>query len=42
MKNLRLSDDEIINLCFPLGKAHDKLKNYEKAFKYFERGNKLK
>ena len=37
-----LSDDEIINLSFPLGKAYDKLKNYEKAFKYFDRGNILK
>ena len=37
-----LSDDEKINLSFPLGKAHDKLKNYEKAFKFFERGNILK
>ncbi len=37
-----LSDNEIINLSFPLGKAHDKLKNYEKAFKFFERGNILK
>ncbi len=37
-----LSNDEIINLSFPLGKVHDKLKNYEKAFKYFDRGNILK
>ena len=38
----QLSNEEIINLSFPLGKAYDKLKNYEKAFKYFDRGNMLK
>ena len=38
----QLTDDETINLAFPLGKAYDKLKNYEKAFKYFNSGNKLK
>ncbi len=37
-----LSNNEIINLSFPLGQAYDKSKNYQKAFKFFERGNKLK
>ncbi len=37
-----LTDNEKINLLFPLGKAYDKLKNYEKAFKYFNKGNALK
>jgi len=37
-----LSDDDIINLSFPLGKAYEKLKNYEKAFKYFDTGNTYK
>ncbi len=37
-----LSDHEIINLSFPLGQAYDKLNNYQKAFKFFETGNKLK
>jgi Tfp pilus assembly protein PilF len=37
-----LTDDDIINLSFPLGKAYEKLKHYEKAFNYFEKGNHFK
>lgn len=37
-----LSDDDIINLSFPLGKAYEKLKNYKKAFNYFDKGNAYK
>ena len=38
----QLTNNEIINLSFPLGQAYDKLKNYKKAFEYFDRGNTLK
>ena len=38
----KLSESEIINLSFSLGSVYDKLKNYEKAFKYFNKGNILK
>ncbi len=41
-KNENLDHNEIINLAFPLGKAYDKLKNYNKAFDYFAKGNELK
>ena len=46
MENLyrsqNLNDSEIINLAFPLGQVEEKLKNYKKAFFYFNEGNKLK
>ena len=46
MENLynsnNLTDSEIINLAFPLGQGYEKLKNYKKAYAFFEKGNKLK
>ena len=42
IENKKLTEDEIINLSFPLGKAHDSLKNFDKAFYYFSKGNDLK
>ena len=41
-ENKSLSKDDVINLAFSLGKAHDKLNNFDKAFTYFNEGNKLK
>ena len=41
-KNKNLSKNDQINLAFSLGKAHDKLSNFDKAFTYFNEGNKLK
>ena len=41
-KKKNLSNDDIINLSFPLGKAYEKLKDYKKAFNYFEKGNAYK
>ncbi len=41
-KNKNLNDEEIIDLSFSLGKYYDSLKNYEKAFFYFNRGNLIK
>jgi len=41
-QNKSLSKNDLINLAFSLGKAHDKLNNFEKAFKYFNKGNELK
>lgn len=41
-KNKNLSKDDLINLAFSLGKAHDKLNNFDEAFGYFNEGNKLK
>ncbi len=40
--NENLKNGEIINLSFPLGLMNEKLENYEKAFKYYEKGNLLK
>ena len=40
--NKNLNDEDAINLSFSLGKVHDKLKNFDKAFLYFSKGNKLK
>lgn len=34
--------DEVTSLCFALGKIMDKLEQYEAAFAYYERGNKLR
>ena len=46
MENLynenNLTNDEIINLAFPLGKINESLKNYDKAYLYFSKGNELK
>ena len=41
-ENKNLSKNDLINLAFSLGKAHDKLNNFDKAFMYFNNGNKLK
>ena len=41
-ENKSLSKDDVINLAFSLGKAHDKLNNFDKAFTYFNKGNQLK
>ena len=41
-KNKNLSKNDLINLAFSLGRAHDKLNNFDKAFSYFNDGNKLK
>ena len=42
LKNQNLNDTEKLNLIFPLGKAHDSLKNFKLAFEYFSLGNKIK
>lgn len=34
--------DALINLCFVLGKIMDKLEQYDDAFAYYERGNRLR
>ena len=41
-ENKNFSKNDLINLAFSLGKAHDKLNNFNKAFTYFNQGNKLK
>ena len=41
-KKNNLTNNDLVNLAFSLGKAHDKLNNFYKAYKYFEKGNKLK
>ena len=41
-ENKSLSKNDLINLAFSLGKAHDKLNNFDKAFTYFDKGNQLK
>ncbi len=41
-ENKSLSKDDVINLAFSLGKAHDKLNNFDIAFTYFNKGNQLK
>ena len=40
-KKKNLSKSDLINLSFALGKAHDKLNNFDKAFTYFNKANKL-
>ncbi len=37
-----ISDNDIINLAFPLGNAYHSLKNFEKAFNFYFKGNELK
>ena len=37
-----LNSNEIIDLSFAIGLAHEKLKDYKKSFKYFNKGNILK
>ena len=34
-ENKSLSKNDLINLAFSLGKAHDKLNNFDRAFTYF-------
>lgn len=37
-----LSDDAAVHLCFALGKASDDAGDYDRAFAYYERGNRLR
>ena len=37
-----ISDNDIINLSFPLGNIHHSLKNFEKAYGFYLKGNQLK
>tara|TARA_Y100000768_G_scaffold139238_1_gene103745 strand:- start:1395 stop:2948 length:1554 start_codon:yes stop_codon:yes gene_type:complete len=41
-ENKNLKDKEVVDLSFSLGKHYDSLKNYKKAFFYFNRGNSIK
>lgn len=41
-KNDNLSKSQQIDLFFALGKAHDDIKDYENAFKFFDNANKLR
>jgi tetratricopeptide (TPR) repeat protein len=41
MEKKNLSESDLINLSFALGKAHDKLNNFDKAFTYFNKANKM-
>ena len=42
-KNILTSDyEKKVDISFALGKAHEDLKDYEKAFKYLETANNLK
>ena len=38
--NLMKNHDKI-NLCFALGKAHEDIKNYDKAFDFYKQGNSI-
>ena len=42
LERLELTNEQKIYLFFALGKAYEDKKNYSKALKYFESGNKLK
>ena len=42
LKNLNLANTDKIELSFALGKAYDDIKNFDKAFSYYEIGNKLR
>jgi len=37
-----LSSNQIVDLCFALGKANEDLRNFDKSYEYLDRGNKLK
>ena len=41
-KNPNLSHSDRIYFCFALGKAYEDKQDFEQAFKYYERGNRLK
>ena len=38
----KISDNDIINLAFPLANAYHSLKDYEKAYSLYSKGNQLK
>ena len=38
----KLSDNDVINLSFPLGNIYHSLKNFEKAYRFYLKGNQLK
>ena len=40
-KKLEVSTVDRVHLCFALGKSYEDQKDYEKAFEFYERGNKL-
>ena len=41
-KEDKISDNDVINLSFPLGNIHHSLKNFEKAYSFYLKGNQLK
>ncbi len=41
-KKKNISDNDIINLAFPLGNIYETVRNFEKAFEYYSKGNQLK
>ncbi len=41
LTDLKLSNEQRMNLCFALGKIFEDLKNYNYAFNYFHEGNQL-
>jgi tetratricopeptide (TPR) repeat protein len=41
-KEDKISDNDVINLSFPLGNIHHILKNFEKAYGFYSKGNQLK
>ena len=41
-KKDNISDNDLINLSFPLGNIHHSLKNFEKAYGFYLKGNQLK
>ncbi|MDC0586067.1 sulfotransferase [Candidatus Pelagibacter sp.] len=38
----KLTEDKKIDISFSLGKAHEDLKNFDKAYKFFEKANELR
>ncbi len=42
LDNSKLTKNDLINLHFGIGKAFEDKKDYEKSFKHFEKGNKIK
>jgi tetratricopeptide (TPR) repeat protein len=42
LENSELKQDTDVHFRFALGKAHEDLKNYDKAWKYYHSGNELK
>ena len=41
-KQEKISDNDVINLSFPLANAYHSLKDYEKAYAFYSKGNQLK